>query len=270
MIYIIVKAGLCNQLFMIFAGISYAIDNNMNYCIMKSTNIAKDYFNSFLLKLKNKLCDYKDNICDYKYNEIDFSYNEIPKKENIIIEGFYQSYKYFKNNYEYIKELLDINKKQEDIKNVYGYLFKNKSIAIHFRIGDYYGLQYYHPILRITYYINSLRYLESKLNIKDYNIYLFYQPTDKIIIDMYIIELKRLGYDNIYCIDDNIKDYDQLLIMSLCDNFIIANSTYSWFGAYLSTNKNKIVCYPSLWFGEGKNIKNTNDLFPPEWIKINV
>ena len=57
--------------------------------------------------------------------------------------------------------------------------------------------------------------------------------------------------------------------MSKCYHNIIANSTFSWWGAYLNSNKNKIICYPSMWFTDPK-YKNVYDMFPNEWIKCNV
>jgi hypothetical protein len=57
--------------------------------------------------------------------------------------------------------------------------------------------------------------------------------------------------------------------MSLCKHNIIANSSFSWWGAYFNENLEKIVCYPSVWFG--KNVEhNVVDLFPNRWVKINV
>jgi hypothetical protein len=56
--------------------------------------------------------------------------------------------------------------------------------------------------------------------------------------------------------------------MSFCKHNIIANSSFSWFGAYFNPNQDKIVCYPKQWFcGHGEHI-NTRDLFPPDWLKI--
>ena len=57
-----------------------------------------------------------------------------------------------------------------------------------------------------------------------------------------------------------------MLYMSLCRHNIIANSSFSWWGAYFNSNKEKIVCYPSVWFG---NNMDTRDLCPETWIKMN-
>ena len=64
-----------------------------------------------------------------------------------------------------------------------------------------------------------------------------------------------------------LEDWEQMLLMSLCNYNIIANSTFSWWGAYLNTNICKIVCYPDKWFMPEAN-KDTNDLFLDDWVQI--
>ena len=68
---------------------------------------------------------------------------------------------------------------------------------------------------------------------------------------------------------DTIADWQQMLLMSVCDHNIIANSTFSWWGAYFNTNPQKVVCYPSVWFGPGV-AHNTMDLCPESWAKIDA
>ena len=71
-------------------------------------------------------------------------------------------------------------------------------------------------------------------------------------------------------VNDTIDDWKQMLIMSCCHSNIIANSTFSWWGAYLNDNPHKKVYYPSTWFGGRLSSKNnTNQLFPESWIRVN-
>ena len=65
----------------------------------------------------------------------------------------------------------------------------------------------------------------------------------------------------------DLEDWQQLLMMSCCQHNIIANSTFSWWGAYFNSNPEKIVCSPAEWFGPKINIK-MDDLLPKEWNAI--
>lgn len=288
LIKLLLEAGLGNQLFMIFAILSYSIDTNIDFTIYTFKNMtyrrSRVYWESILENMKSKL-EYIDDRGYKNYDEVEnsltlykepvFNYKQIPLiKEDTNIKGYFQSYKYFQHNYNEIMNILNINEKIENVKNKYNdkYL-KKKTIAIHFRIGDYIGLQGNHCIKRPEYFCNALNKLIQDLdkeNIEDYDILYYCQKCDNNIILKYIEHIKNTINKslNFVKISDNICDWEQILLMSLSNHFIISNSSFSWFGAYFCKNPNKLVYYPSIWFGPLLQHHNTSDMCPKEWIKI--
>jgi hypothetical protein len=271
-INVFIQGGLGNQIFMIFAAFSYAIDNNFNMNIYShkdkhlvySTRCNSVYWNNILDSFT--IIDNNESL--QTYTEPEYKYNKIPiVNTSFNIIGYYQSYKYFAHNYDKIIQHMKLDNKQNEIKKEFQYLFKKKTIAIHFRIGDYKSCEYNHNILKESYYSKALNHFK---NIYDYDILYFCEKEDNEHVNNIINNLNIDGTYNFIKIDDNIPDWKQLLIMSLCDDFIIANSSFSWFGAYFSKNVEKKVLYPSRWFGENLKNNDTSDVCPPEWIKINV
>jgi hypothetical protein len=127
-------------------------------------------------------------------------------------------------------------------------------------------LQNLHPIKPVQYYLNALKELENRdIILKDYNILIFCQKVDNNIVNEYI-KIINNHYPNMHYkkVEDNIPDWKQMLLMSSCDNFIIANSTFSWMGAYLA-NKNYVVS-PEVWFGPYYKNHKLHDLRPENWI----
>jgi hypothetical protein len=129
-------------------------------------------------------------------------------------------------------------------------------------------LQTHHPVLPIDYYINALKKLIVDTNRDDWNVLYFYEKNDKAIIDKNI-EILQTKYPklNFISIDNKLDDWEQMICMSYCTHNIIANSTFSWWGAYLNTNDNRVY-YPDRWFGPSMGNKNLNDLFLDNWINV--
>jgi len=278
MIYIEIMGGLGNQLFQIFCGIAYSLENRIPFKINANKfdlvspvdNISKrpTYWSTFLSNLSK--FTYQQQLPIPTYNEPSFIYNKIPAiNEDFKLRGYYQSYKYFDGQFTNICNMINLDNQKKEIYEKYNHYFNNKKIiCIHFRIGDYVKNQAMHPILSSDYYIKSINYLKSQLpEFFNYEILYFGEQADNMLIELFSTEIKTEFKNKYTIIDYAIPDWEQLLLMSLCHHNIIANSTFSWWGAYFNTNSDKIVCYPSLWFGKHCNI-NTKDLFPNDWINI--
>jgi hypothetical protein len=272
--------GLGNQLFQIFATISYAIKSRNQFKFLNvptlgggSTTLRSTFWNSLLSKLKPFLID---NIQQpiHIIRERNFAFNELPINEmigrNCLIFGYFQSYKYFQDNYEMIARIIGIEiskTKLLDKTQLNSELLKN-TISMHFRIGDYKNLQQYHPVMRREYYYGCLEYINNKYENNKFTIMYFCEDEDIEDVNLTINFLKE-RFTNFEFIpgDKNLDDWEQMLLMSCCHHNIIANSSFSWWAAYLNSWTDKTVCYPSVWFGPSAN-NNTKDLCPPEWIRI--
>jgi hypothetical protein len=273
--------GLGNQLFQIFATISYAIKSKNKFKFLNistlgsgSTTIRYTYWNSLLNRLKIFLIDkYPQPI--HVIREKDFTFNELPIDEmverNCLIYGYFQSYKYFDEHFQMIYRIIGLEKMKEDLiqkLNLNDDYLKN-CISMHFRLGDYKKLQDYHPLASYDYYKNSLNFIKEKTT-EPYNILYFCEDNDihDVMITINRLEIEFQQYNFIRA-DNTLEDWEQMLFMSCCHHNIIANSSFSWWAAYFNTLNDKIVCYPSVWFGE-KAKNNTKDLCPPEWNKITI
>jgi hypothetical protein len=245
MISIHLMGGLGNQLFQIATIVAYSIKNSMN----------------FILPYSKKLTTGLERP----------TYWDTLLKENTMFCGYFQSYKYFDSYKKEVLEIMGISRMQYDNREEFADLFEGShAISMHFRIGDYKEKQQYHPVLPYEYYENTIEYLISELqiDISIANILYFCEEEDIDEVEQIIQKLKaKYGISKMVRIDYNIPDWKQMLIMSNCQINIIANSTFSWWAAYLNNDSQKVVIYPNTWFGTAIR-HNTNDLYPKDWIKI--
>ena len=277
--------GLGNQLFQIFATMSYAIKSQVPFAFLnvetlgggEGTTKRHTYWNSMFHKLMPFL---RNSFPHLNYvRENGFQYNSFNTQyfmnNDACLHGYFQSYKYFQEYYNQIYSLLDISKQKKEVlrKNEsYNSLintdFLNKTISLHFRMGDYKKIQHVHPIMSVNYYIRCLHFIQQKYPEEKFNVLYFCEDGDindvsKIV--MYLVS-KFPQYTFIRA-SNLLADWEQLLLMGCCSHNIIANSSFSWWGAFFNSNTEKIVCYPSVWFGPSAG-HNTSDLCPPSWTKI--
>ena len=274
--------GLGNQLFQIFTTISYAIENSKPFFFLNNfqlgngsngSTIRYTYWNTFLSALYPFLRNINE-IPQFTYiTENDFKYQILSKKSIntcTLLVGYFQSPKYFNNYKDTIYKLLKIDLKKTIVKNKILIDFNETTyISAHFRFGDYKKYPNIYTLLTETYYKNALNYI-LKDELKELKVLYFCENDSVNEVNEIIVSLTN-DFPQITFIraDSQLEDWEQMLLMSLCQHNIIANSTFSWWGAYLNTNPEKIVCYPGQWFSpEAK--KDTSDLFLDDWKKINI
>ena len=248
MISCFLQGGLGNQMFQIASTIGFALDNhdtacfNLNECNTILQGNPSSYYKENIFK---KICHSEEKNFNIVYNEPKFSYSEIQYYPNLYLIGYFQSEKYFSNHKNYIQNIfeLPINLVKKPIDNL---------TSVHIRRGDYVRLNDYHSLCDIEYYKKSIDLIDG-------GNFIFFSD------DMDWVKNNFIG-NNFFYSEYNNEILD-LSLMSICDNNIIANSSFSWWGAYLNKNENKKVIAPSKWFGP-KGPTDTQDIIPENWIKI--
>jgi hypothetical protein len=187
-------------------------------------------------------------------------------KKDTYLSGYWQSEKYFLS----IRDiLLDDLKFKPTLSESFRILAESilstpKSVSVHIRRGDYHNnpqVNKIHGVLSTKYYLESMAIIREKLGNPR-----FYFFSDDI--DWVKNEFNQL--ENAFFIDNNKgnSSFEDMRLMSLCKHNVIANSSFSWWGAWLNQNPNKIVIAPKQWFADPIKNEEAKDIVPESWIKL--
>jgi hypothetical protein len=275
------QGGLGNQLFQIYTTIAYAIQTNQRFFFFNVNELKSSvtdrhtYWDYFLKSLKPFLIDpeliNKDNLLIIREKSFTYDVLPLPIPENKIkiLNGYFQSFKYFNNYFQTINRLLKIDDIKVELTNNYRKLINDEQPAsMHFRLGDYKKLPDHYIILSVDYYRAAVKCFLLTNTITKVLYFCEEQDLEDVKTTIAILEVEFPVIEFIRA-DPQLEDWQQLILMSLCRYNIIANSTFSWWGAYLNIYRQKKVIYPATWFGPKlQKTHNTKDLFPVDWIKI--
>jgi len=249
-----IMGGLGNQMFQWAFGRNLSIVNDLDLCLETSWYSTKNYDREFKLNkfpnIKIGCLDGPENIVRSIYEPNDFTYLDIPNIDlSTMFIGYWQNEKYFKKNLSsVIQDFYMTEEKKIELLSKFQ-MVKENSTSIHFRRGDYVSNPN-HPVLPNDYYLNALEI------IKNYeNIIVFSDDVDWCRKNF---KLPKITYI------DGLNNIDSLWLMSLCTNNIIANSSFSWWGAYLNQNINKTIICPKRWFNTNSGIDSTQ-ICPYDW-----
>lgn len=248
--------GLCNQMFQVAALYSHAYDNNLKVTFPQIKNPSfGNYHHNIFSKVPREDID----ASKFFYLELNYGYHDLVSRDDIIYRGYMQSERYFAHNRQLILDLFSpTDQIKKYIEDKYSKILSCNALSIHIRRGDYVNLPDHHPIASSEYYTRAIKYLISNTQIDSYVIF-----SDDI---HYCKGVFGESEDITYI--EREEDYIDLYLMSYCNHNIIANSTFSWWGAWLNQNPNKIVVAPKEWFGPARIDLDTRDLIPKTWIKL--
>ncbi|MCK9409942.1 MAG: alpha-1,2-fucosyltransferase [Bacteroidetes bacterium] len=200
-----------------------------------------------------------------KYSEPHFHFdpNVFLQHGNVYLDGYWQSERYFKDIEHVIRNDFRFKHQPDSVNlDLIQKMGNECSVSLHIRRGDYVADERsnaVHGTMGIEYYKNAVQYIvEREANPQ------FYMFSDD---RQWIEQNFKIPFPITFiCHNTGSKSYEDIRLMSMCKHNIIANSSFSWWGAWLNNNASKIVIAPKKWFNDPT--KDTKDLFPESWIKL--
>lgn len=222
--------NLGNQLFEISATIGTAVKHGTSYGFP-----SWKYESNF-----SPLPKMNTNYTYQAYHEPHFHYSEISVTGNTDLRGYFQSQKYWSHCEDLIRHHFTFRNPQP----------AQNSVSVHVRRGDYVKQPQHHPVLQMSYYKAAMEHFKGE------RFLIFSDDIDWC---------KKQDLEADVEFSEGRDEITDLALMSQCKGHIIANSSFSWWGAWMSGSKDVIA--PKVWFGE-KLPHNTADLYLPKWTVI--
>lgn len=292
------NGGLGNQMFQYACGKALALKHNTSLVLdlsslNKNTNHSKTTKRSFEISGVFKINMIEASVADLKivkpilymatnvfafklgfkgiqmskyFIENKFSYNSNIKKvgKDCYLSGYWQSPKYFdsiesliRKEFTFYEQLDNKNLEMESVIN------NVNSVSLHIRRTDFKNTKSNttHGVCSLEYYGEAVKFISNKL--ADPHFFVFSDDIN------WAKENLNLPYQLTFISGNSgDKSYIDMQLMSVCKHNIIANSSFSWWGAWLNSNMNKIVIAPRMWFFNKELNNQTNDLIPDEWIRM--
>lgn len=271
--------GMGNQMFQYAFARSMSLKTNkklkIDLTFLNRRDLGENFiYRNYDLDIFNIRCDFitdkKDKsgflpIAEYCYEYSQRIVDDVTKSinHNIILEGYWQTPKYFKNHEDIIRsdmEFVDNIEKMEDPKilSMLNDIRNSNSVMVNIRRTDYLNTDY-HGVIGNEYVDEATKIIESKITSPKYFVFsddIEWCRSNINLENMVIVDHEYSG-----------KKFEVYLqLMKNCKNFIIPNSSFAWWAAWLNENEGKIVIAPKKWFSDQN--RNTSDLIPENWIRI--
>ena len=243
-----------NLMFQIAHGYSKSIEYNRQYVAPLKESDVGHLRNGLFRKIDFIEDIPSTSISEHIMSPFHYSESKPSYTSPTVFFGYYQSEKYFDKHTEIIKSLFSpTDEFYSKVYKDFPFLIDNVVAVINVRRGDYLSQPRRHPVISIEYINEAIKLLPHH---------------DKLLVISDDIEWCKMNikYENAI-FNEKYWNQDVLWLMSLCDHFIISNSSFSWWGAYLSKNEKKTVIAPDTWVGPDI-IDDMSDVIPKNWIKL--
>jgi hypothetical protein len=288
MMYTSIYGGLGNQMFQYATAKSISVARNVDFkidtCKMNNSNFItrnfllskfnisaqmaqidevfefhnNKYFDFVLRKLYQKNIKLTNKIFEKKYFHFD---KDLLSNQKGYLDGYWQSFKYFENIRDILlKEFTLVQELNFENKLILNQINESNSVSIHIRRGDYVKdkkNEKIYAVFGMEYYEDAIFYLIKTIQ----------NPSFFVFSDDLEWASKNLDLKNATFVDVNATQNpaNDLILMSSCKHNIIANSTFSWWSAWLNKNAQKVFIAPKRWMS---TIDNLDDLYPQNWIRL--
>ena len=249
------SAGLGNQMFFLAAQTSYARHFHKEICLIEKSDVNDAFDLPFrfctpaeVQKAEQKQCAF------YRFDPAFFKQSDC----SMMLHAYLQDERFFADKADLIKKMFRFSRPlAPELTPLKNEIITGNSVAVHIRRGDYLEKPHLYPILPLSYYEAGADYIRKKTH-SPVHLYIFSDDTDWVE--------KNFKSKHPFTIVRGNSGVTDLHLMTLCHHDIIANSTFSWWGAYLNKNPDKIVIAPDVW-----NLEDTwwgDEVILKDWIVL--
>ena len=246
-----------NTMFRIAAAIGYSRKHGTHRAVFDEGSLGiyrSTVFHRLEIGEATAPASYADDAADFSFQPIPFD-----PRVSVSVSGYLQSEKYFEHCREEIRALFRPSPDDQlQLEQKYADRLGPATISLHVRRGSYVSKQEYHPLQTIAYYQRAIDHIERQTAVS--HILCFSDDPDWC--------RDNLTFDARLELITNLPDHLDMALMSMCRHHIIANSTFSWWGAWLNPHPRKIVVAPVRWFGPSYAYLTDRDLIPDGWIRL--
>jgi len=257
-----IKGGLGNQMFQYAYGRGRMLDGHAVVFDISAYHMldSKDTPRHFMLQDFTLSSDVQFILSTHKVHTL---FRKIARLVGFRKEEYFQSEDYFKRHADTLRQEFVLRTPlSKNANNMYTYITSSGLTAsIHVRRGDYVTNEKthaYHGVCDMAYYWRAMAYIEEKAAIDTYMVF-----SD----DVEWAKQHFVGDQFVVVSDVGVSDVEEMYLMSQCHHNIIANSTFSWWGAWLNTHSDKIVIAPQTWFNN-TILNKKQRIVPDTWIRL--